>query len=120
MCLSETYSKVRIGKLLSDTFPIQNGLKQGDALSPLLFNFALEYAIRKVQQNEVGLELNGTHQPLVYADDINLLGGTINTIKENTETFLEASWSRNKCREDKVYDHVSLSELRTEPEYKDN
>jgi hypothetical protein len=91
MCLNKTYSKVHIGKHLSDNFSIQNGLKQGDALSPLLFNFALEYVIRKVQDNQAKVTLIGTHQLLVYADDVNLLGYTRNTIKKNTETLIDAS-----------------------------
>jgi hypothetical protein len=83
MCLNETYSKVRIGKHLSDSFPIQNGLKQGDALSPLLFSFALGCHIRKVQENQVGLKLNGTHKLLVYVD-VNLLGDNIDAIDKKT------------------------------------
>jgi len=67
-------------------FSIKSCLKQGDALSPFLFNFALEYGITTVQVNQDGLKLNGTHQLLVYADDVNILGGTVRTVKENAET----------------------------------
>jgi hypothetical protein len=90
MCLNETYSRVRVGKHLSDTFPIKNGLKQGDALSPLLFNFALGYAIRRIQANQEGLKLNGIHELLVY-DDVNILGGCIYVLKKNTESLVVAS-----------------------------
>jgi hypothetical protein len=72
-------------------FPINNGWKQGDALLPLLFNFVLDYAIRRVQVNQVGLKLRGTHQLLVYADDVNISGGSIRTIKKNTGALVVAS-----------------------------
>jgi hypothetical protein len=105
MCLDETFSKVRIGKHSCNTFPILNGLKQGDAFLPLLFNFALEYAITKVEEKQVGMKLNGTHQILVYAEDINLLADNINTIQKSTEALigahkevgLEVNSERTKC-----------------------
>jgi hypothetical protein len=70
---------------------IRNDFKQGDALSPLLLNFVLEYAIRWVQVNQDGLKLNGTHQLLVCVGDVNILGGSLHGIKKNTEALVVAS-----------------------------
>jgi len=67
-------------------FPVKNVLKQGDALSPLFFNFTLEYAIRRVRVNQDGPKLNGTHQLFFYADDVNILGLSVHTIKR-TQTL---------------------------------
>jgi hypothetical protein len=67
-------------KNLSDKFTIENNLKQ-DALSPLIFNFAFEYDIRRVQGNQEGLILNGTHRLLAYTDDVNIVGEKIDTIQ---------------------------------------
>ena len=91
MCLTAMYNRVRLGKNLSDMFPVRDGLKEGDALSPLLFNFALEYAVRRVQVNQDGLKLNGTHQILAYADDVNILGGSVHMVGENTEALVVAT-----------------------------
>jgi hypothetical protein len=72
-------------------FPIRNGLKEEDVLWLLHFNFALGYAIRRVQVNQDGLKLNGTYQLVVCVVDINILGRSIHTINKNTEALVVAS-----------------------------
>jgi hypothetical protein len=88
MCLSETYRRMWVGRLLSDMFPVMNGLKQGDPLLPLLFNFALEYAIRTLQVNQDGMKLNGTHYLMDCADDVSALGRSVHTVTKNTAALL--------------------------------
>jgi hypothetical protein len=105
MFLNETYSRVWVDKHLSDMFLIQNGLIQGDALSPLHLNFALDYATTRVQVNQDGLKLNTTRHLLVYAY-ANILGGSVHTIKKNAEilvvagkeTGLEANADKSKYK----------------------
>jgi hypothetical protein len=61
------------------------------AMWSLVIMSADNSAIRKIQENQLGLKLNGTHELLVYVDDVNLLGDNIDTIKENTETLIDAN-----------------------------
>ena len=75
---------------MSSSFSIENGLKQEDALSPLLINFALEYAFREVQETNLGLDMNDTHQVLAYEDDANLIDDDIRTIERNADVSLNA------------------------------
>jgi hypothetical protein len=91
MWLNEMYSRVSVGKLFADMFSIKNSLKQGYALLPLIFNFTLYYAIKRVQANQEHLNLNSIHQFLVYGDDVNAMGRNIPTIKKNTKALLVTS-----------------------------
>ena len=87
MCLNKIFSRVRVGRLLSDMFLVRNVLKQGQVLSPLLFNFVFEYAIRRDQVNLDGWKLSGSYQLLIYADYVNILGGNVHTVKEKSEAL---------------------------------
>ena len=88
VCLNDTRGRVRIGYHMSETFNTHSVLKQGDALSPLLFNLVLEYVIKEMQKSNDGLQLNGT-QLLTYADDIVLLGDNKETLINNTKILLD-------------------------------
>ena len=91
LCLNKTYNRALVGKQLSYIFPIKDCWKDGDVPLPLLFNFALVYAIRRVQVIQDGLKLNGTHQLLVYADNVNILGGSVRTAEEKAEALIVTS-----------------------------
>ena len=90
---------MRVGINLCDMFPFKNGLKQRAAPLPLFFNCALGYAIRRVQIIQDGLKLNGLHQFLLYADDINMLEGSVHTVEENEQALIMARkiLDYNKC-----------------------
>jgi hypothetical protein len=75
----------------SAAFRVQKDLKQGDTLLLFVLNFSLKYAIRKVQQNQEGFELNGICLLLMCADDVNMLDGNVNTMKKNSEAQLDDS-----------------------------
>jgi len=86
MCLNATYSRLQVGKHLSDMFPTKKGLKQS-ALLLSLFNFTLEYAIRGIKVNQDDLKVHGIHQLLVCAD-VNILGGSICAVQKNTDALV--------------------------------
>jgi hypothetical protein len=73
---------------LLDRFPFTNSLKLGDALSPLLFDFALEYAIKRVQVNQGGLNFSDMYELLAYGDDVNILRGSVHTVTGNPEALV--------------------------------
>ena len=91
-------------------------MKSGKALLPLLFNFALEYSIKRVQANQEGLKLNGTEQILVYVDNVNILSANMHTIRKNTASSLitNKQLALEVNAEKTKYMVVSRSECRTE------
>jgi sorting nexin-29 len=121
--LKETNGRVRVGKHLFDMLPIRNGLKQGDALTPLLFNFALQYANKRVQINQDGLKLNCTHRLLVCADEVNILGESVHITDKNTalvvttkETDLQVNADKTKNMpraQIRVQDKVTIQRVTT-------
>ena len=80
MCLNETCNRIRVGKHLSDMF--RNWFETGRCFIVIAFQLCFRLCIRRVQVNQDGLKLNGTHQLLVYADNVNILDGSVHTVKK--------------------------------------
>ena len=73
MCLSDPIRRSPINNIMSDSFEIRTGLKQGKTLSPPIFNFVLEYAILKLKEDKNKLTLNDLNQLFLYVDDVDLI-----------------------------------------------
>ena len=103
MCLNEKYSRVRVGKNLSHMFPIRNGLKQGDYLQ--FFQLCFRVRHQEGSGKPGWLKIKWCTSGLVYADDVNILGGSLHTMKRNTEALvvatkesgLEVNADKTKC-----------------------
>jgi hypothetical protein len=89
--LNEIYDRVWVGKHISDTFPIMNGLKKGRYFINIAFQICIRYAFRRVEANQEGLQLNGTLQLLVFVDGVYTSGGRIYSVKRGTEGLVVAS-----------------------------
>ena len=96
--LNETYERVRVGKHLSNTFHIENGFETRRCFIAIAFKICIRYAIRRVEANQGCLQSNGTHQLLVFADDVYILDGSVHSIEN---------------------DHVWRLERRTKSQHKD-
>jgi len=85
--------KVKIGKILSREVQVNTGLRQGDTLSPIIFNLVLEKVVRMMNISpDEGVKRDGTSiSILAYADDIVLLGNNINTVKSMCERLITAA-----------------------------
>jgi hypothetical protein len=93
MCLSETYSEVWRGRHLSVHFLLRKSATR-DALSRVLYNFVLDLAVRKIRAKQEILKLNGNHQLLVLADDVNLSGLCLTVVKDRVSCLISTEYSR--------------------------
>ena len=92
MCMENTQYQIRVDNTLSEAFEVNSGLKQGDALSPLLFNLALEKTIREMQKEPTGITIGERKmQVLGFADDLNILGSSLNDTKRAAQVLEQAA-----------------------------
>lgn len=108
-CICDSRSRVRVGDMVSDIFDINNGLRQGDALSPLLFNVALEKATRAAELVVEMYTQRGPQLILAFADDIDIVGTSTIKVKEQfTRLEKESQKMGLKINEEKTkYMHIA-------------